>query len=175
MSLQAPLTLMMMHITGYAFVDDTNLVQTQGNIKTEEELLVQAQAQLIVWEELLCTTGGAIAPEKSHWVFVRYHWKNDRWNYKKEKYQEQLKVQDKHKLQLPLTQLDVYKARETLGVWFAADRNWETQMDKLEDKALQWAIKLQQGHLNEADTAVALQTMVTKSLMYALPQFFVVR
>ena len=78
-------------------------------------------------------------------------------------------VRDKGKTQLPLTQLSLLEARETLGVWIAADGNWRTQTRKLKDKATTWGDKLAKGYLREADTTVALQTTITKSLAYALP------
>ena len=169
MKIRSPLSLVLLHITGFAFVDDADLVQGQEDLETEEELLHKAQNQLLVWEQLLRTTGGAIEPTKSHWVFVRYEWKHGQWKYKKGKYKEPLYVRNKQKEYQKLTQLEVHEARETLGVYIAANGNWKEQAIQLTRKAKQWGDKLRKGYLNPGDAMLALQTTITKSLEYCLP------
>ena len=166
---QAPISLVLLNITGFSFVDDADLVQSMGDLQSEQELFEKAQMQLTVWEQLLRTTGGAISPEKSDWVFIRYKWNKGRWSYTKELYPQPLQVRDKDKNQKNLRQLTITEARETLGVWIAADGNWKVQTQKLTEKADQWATKLQQGHLNTTDSMIALQTTIQRSLQYCLP------
>ena len=71
---QSPISLIILNITGFSFVDDADLIQSMGELKSEDDLFIRAQAQLIVWEQLLRTTGGAIDPNKSDWLFLRYKW-----------------------------------------------------------------------------------------------------
>ena len=85
-TIQAPVTLIVLNITGFSFVDDADLIQNMGNLTSEQDLFNKAQAQLIVWEQLLRTTGGAIEPIKSDWVFIRYKWSGARWKYNRKKY-----------------------------------------------------------------------------------------
>ena len=164
MNIRSPITLVLLNITGFSFVDDADLIQTMSNMQTDEELFIRAQAQLIIWEQLLRTTGGAIEPSKSDWVFVRYKWNNDEWEYNKKKFQANLMVRNKDKEEQKLRQLSISEARETLGVWIAADGNWRIQKQQLESKAKVWATLLKRGHLNSTDTVIATKATIMKTL-----------
>ena len=165
----SPITTLIMNITGFSFVDDADLIQNMGDMTSEEELFIAAQAQLILWEELLRTTGGAIEPSKSDWLYIRYKWKSSRWEYNRTNYKDKMKVRNKDKENEQLRQLTISEARETLGVWIAGDGNWREQCKQLEKKARQWANNLNKGHLNHTKTTIAVQTTIMKSLEYCLP------
>jgi hypothetical protein len=76
------------HIVGYAFVDDTDLVQfDQRDIQiTATEVMQEMQEGIDRWEGGLKATGGAIVPEKS-WVYpIDFKFDNEgKWEYKKKR------------------------------------------------------------------------------------------
>ena len=165
----SPITLLLLNITGFAFVDDADLIQTKGNLKSDKDLFIKAQAQLIIWEQLLRTTGGAIAPDKSDWVFIRYRWEKGEKRYNYKKFNHNMIVRDKDKQELPLQQLNIKEARETLGVWIAGDCNWRTQHEKLQEKANIWAENTFNSNLSPTTAGVAVKTTIMKTLDYCLP------
>ena len=169
MEFQSPVTLLVLNITGFSFVDDADLIQNMGDLNSEEDLFIKAQAQLKLWEQLLRTTGGAIEPSKSDWLYVRYKWKQGRWEYNRRKYPANLKVRNKDKEEEALVQLTTQEARETLGVWIAGDGNWRQQCTQLTGKATRWIDSLTKGHLTATETTIALPTTVMRSLEYCLP------
>jgi hypothetical protein len=60
-----------MSIVCFAFVDNTDLFHAPRNPDTPtNQILQEAQEALNLWEGLLTTTGGALAPEKSYWYLV---------------------------------------------------------------------------------------------------------
>jgi hypothetical protein len=55
-----------LHFVGFAFVDDTDLLQS--NVKSSwREVVRDVQKALHTWEKCLKTTCGAIVPEKIVW------------------------------------------------------------------------------------------------------------
>jgi hypothetical protein len=53
---------------GYAFVDDTDLIQTsKDGTESGDEMQEQMQAGVDLWEGIIEATGGALAVEKSCW------------------------------------------------------------------------------------------------------------
>jgi hypothetical protein len=64
-----PTTQTDIHFVGYLFIDDTDLViQTPHNDKESVHNVISGiQLSMNTWEGGLRATGGAIAPEKSHW------------------------------------------------------------------------------------------------------------
>jgi hypothetical protein len=60
---------------GFAFVDDTDLLQT-GNtmVDTFEDVAKYMQEGLDLWEGLIKAMGGALVPEKSYWYLLDFKW-----------------------------------------------------------------------------------------------------
>jgi hypothetical protein len=48
---------------------------------TSKDLVDEAQQALLLWNGLLCATGGALAPEKGYWYLVEMVRKHGRWQY----------------------------------------------------------------------------------------------
>jgi hypothetical protein len=67
---------------GYAFVDDTYLIQTsKDGTETGDEMREQMQAGVDLWEGIIDATGGALAVEKSRWWLIDFIW-DDQGNFK---------------------------------------------------------------------------------------------
>jgi hypothetical protein len=77
------ISLQEIRFVGYAFVDDTNLIQTsKDGTKTSAEMLEQMQAGAKMWKGIIDATGGALSVEKSHWCWlIEFIW-DDRGNYR---------------------------------------------------------------------------------------------
>ena len=62
-------------LVGYAFVDDTDLIQTGTNgSETGMEVLKKMQDGLDLWEGLVSATGGALEVAKSTWWLIDFIW-----------------------------------------------------------------------------------------------------
>jgi hypothetical protein len=59
----SPITLMLLEFVGYSFVDDTDIVQSDGS--TAASTIQKLQDAVDTWEGCLKITGGALGPEKS--------------------------------------------------------------------------------------------------------------
>jgi hypothetical protein len=81
--LKASITNSTIQLVGYAFVDDTDLIQT-GKDGSEPglEVLQKMQDRLGLWEGLVSATGGAIEVAKSTWWLIESIWDdNGKWRY----------------------------------------------------------------------------------------------
>ena len=83
---QAPTTKLLTSIIGFAFVDDTDLLQNKQNPTNDIINIVdELQGSLDIWQGILRTTCVALDcddPNKSYWYIVNYKWSSDRrWKY----------------------------------------------------------------------------------------------
>jgi hypothetical protein len=141
-------------LVGFAFVDDTDLIQNSLN----------------AWEGGIRATGGAIEPKKSHWYLVDFIWKNGNPVYKKvDDIGARLQVRDPAGVVQTLKQLQPWEAERTLGVRLAPDGNMDTQFQWMLEKAKSWADQLRIGHLPRHLTWLAWRTTILKTLEYPLP------
>ena len=66
----------------YAFVNDTDLVDTaKDTTVTGDIILEEMQDAVDHWEGGLKATGGALVPSKSYWYLIDFIWTGDKWRY----------------------------------------------------------------------------------------------
>ena len=156
-------------IVGYAFVDDTDLIQTAKDGQSFDEVLDEMQKALNLWEGLIKTTGGALAVDKCRWWGIDFEWKNGNWRYKTvAELQGVLSAIDTHNQQDIVKQLEVHDSYETLGVLLSADGNQDDEIEYLHKKSSKWADRIRVSFLGESEAAKALQTTIIKKLEYPL-------
>jgi len=66
-------------LSRFAFIDDTDLCVSGQS--TVAQTVQSMQGSITNWEGLLCTTGGALVPEKCFWYLLDQHWSDGRWDY----------------------------------------------------------------------------------------------
>ena len=157
-------------LVGYAFVDDTDLIQTARPHESFQEVHLHTQQALDLWEGLIKTTGGAIAVDKCRWWGVDFQWdENGNWRYKtKEELNSSLFIKDTNEVLDKVKQLEYNESYETLGVLLAADGNQKDQYEELRDLTADWADRLRISFLSENETVQAIQTSIIKKLEYPL-------
>ncbi len=68
---------------GYAFVDNSDLVETLKEKGTFQDLIKSLRDAVNSWEGSLSATSGAIIPQKSYWYLVDFAWSGGSWRYKR--------------------------------------------------------------------------------------------
>jgi len=72
-----------LHLVGFGFVDDVDLVAANSSIATTPSQIVNTlQKTLDLWEKGLRTSGGALSAAKSRWSLMDFGWKNGKWFYR---------------------------------------------------------------------------------------------
>ena len=161
------------HTAGFAFVDDTDLIEADLREEGQnlEDVMKKMQSAVNRWEGGLKTTGGAIRPDKS-WAYpIGFKFdKNGKWRYQKlEEIQHELMVKDDKDETQRLELIPPDRGKETLGVFLAPDGSNNEMVRELTEKATKWADLIRAGHLNRDDAKTATNTTIMKSLQYPLP------
>ena len=92
----ACISMFVMTLICFMYVDDTKLVHTARNQEeTGEEIVSATQEELDYWCGLVGCTGGKINPDKSNWCLIDYEWTGSKWVYRNIKSMEgSLTIQD---------------------------------------------------------------------------------
>jgi hypothetical protein len=71
-------------VVGYAFVDDSNIIQTAVIRDTDiDKVFKQAQEGLNTFVGGMKATGGQVRPNKWNYYKIEFVWRNDKWKYAK--------------------------------------------------------------------------------------------
>ena len=148
---QTALSNHMIRIVGYAFVDDTDLIQMAKDGQKFVEVNVEMQKAMDLWEGLIKNTGGALATDKCRWWGIDFSRTNGKWRYRtKEELEGELTAIDTHETRQIIKQLETSEAYETLGVWLAADGNHSKELKILKSLAKEWADQIRVSFLSKA-------------------------
>jgi hypothetical protein len=168
-----PISNLQSHSVGYAFVDDTDLIQFDSRDRTMsvDETMQKMQETIDRWEGGLKATGGAIVPGKSFVYPIVFEFDaQGRWSYQKtDDIDFNFTVCDHNDERQPLDQLEADQGQCTLGVHLAPDGNNKAAVDYLMHKSEQWKDMINTGHLQRTDAWQALETTILKTLEYPLP------
>jgi len=80
--LQGAISLQQRRITGFAFIDDTDLCMTHMSDQVDQ-VAIHMQQTVTNWEGLLHVTSRALVLEKCFWYLVAFEHKNNKWQYLK--------------------------------------------------------------------------------------------
>jgi hypothetical protein len=75
LKLISPITLMLLAFVSYSFIDDTDIVQSDGS--SAASTIQKLQDAVDTWEGCLKITGGALSPEKSFWYLTSFRWSGE--------------------------------------------------------------------------------------------------
>jgi hypothetical protein len=132
-----------LHFVGFAFVDDTDLVSSGFNNTSGVHVIQNIQYAVLAWQGGLYATGGALAPEKSHWYYVDFRWNQGNASYKKASTAPgSLHLRDPDGTIHPLRQLEPHQAEKTLGVFISPNGSMAAQFKHMKKQALEWSDKL---------------------------------
>ncbi len=133
---------------GEIYVDDTDLIITQPEFTTEKQTQEGLHNAAWAWASGPNTTGDAINPEKSHWIYAGYKWTNGSWAYA---------LQPDLTMEIPLSdgssttisQGEVSTAVKSLEVWSTVDGNKAKHISmNFMSRFISWTSKMTNGHLS---------------------------
>jgi hypothetical protein len=165
------LSMSLVSLACYAFVDDTDVVLSARTIITPgEETVPEMQEVVDRWEGGLRATGGALVPSKSYWYLLDFHWQNGKWHYRSiQDMPGNIHIRDTNGSRVMLTRLEPSDARETLGIMIAMDGNCDAEILHLRAKAEEFADQLRTGFIRKNDAWYALTATIMKTLEYPMP------
>jgi hypothetical protein len=154
------------HLSGFAFVDDTDLCQdNEADIGIES-----TQAAVSDWDDALRATGGLLVPSKCKFFYVAYDWSNDQWTINKDIQDSfELRIMDDQGQTHPIQQVAATDSELALGIMFSPSGNMEGETTYLKQKATAWADKVRSGQLTRQEAWYCLNVTVLRTIEYALP------
>jgi hypothetical protein len=155
------------HLVGYAFVDDTTLVNVAPSPDWDtERIMKRSQEALDIYVGGVAATGGTVHPTKTKWYLVEFCFdKNGKPKYVENEATLSVATRQGRK---SIERLPVSAASRILGVYIAPDGNNEEQVKQLRKKTEQWADRVRSGHLPKTDAWYYLQSTIKRSLLYPL-------
>ena len=173
-TLTSPITNNTMKLSGFAFVDDTDLLAIGKDTSMELAPIVNdLQKSVDTWQGSLRSTGGALDigdNNKSYWYCIDYEWDHrGRWKYRDLIADHQLTMADDNAARVPISMCSPSEARRTLGVRLAPDGNFQEQTKFMKEVVLNFANKIQNSTLSSNEIKMAVTTRLMPALLYSLP------
>ena len=171
---RAPITNLLTTLAGFAFVDDTDLLQTQHHhTETLDDIVDDLEGSLDTWQGTLSTSGGALDcddPNKSYWYEIEYEWNtNGRWKYSAFDINAKLMMYDDSSGRKEVPHCHTDEAHKTLGVMLAPDENNRSQIVKMRQISRKFGYHVRVGFIRGPDVLQALNSTVMRSLNWTLP------
>ena len=168
--LVSPITRQVIKFVGYAYVDDTDQVETEFCEGEDiDAIIARAQQAIDTWEACIKATGGAIRPEKCHWYLLDFIWEGSQWKLASALDSPgTLTVQDTNNQRHTISRKDPSDSAITLGVHCSPNGMMHHQVDRMTAQSKDWGDKITAGVLDRASVAVALNMTIWKTLGYPL-------
>jgi len=133
----SPIFSTQVRFSGYAFVDNTDLLQVISALQQYGFAISSLQQAIDTWEGGLKVTGRALVPEKTFMYLIDFEWKNGEWSYKYAKdCPGKVFANDIFENRTELQRVEPNIAEETLGILLAPDGALDPRQKKC-DKWLQ--------------------------------------
>jgi hypothetical protein len=164
-------------LVGFAFVDDSDIIQTASELDGDiDELLFAAQQGLDCFVGGMSATGGQVSapggqvnPKKCWWYLINFVWTNGKWTYAPaDDHLSPLTVTLPSGKRAPLIQKDPSEAAEVLGIWLAPDGNTAKAAEVLTSISRKWADQLRTRPLPKTHAWLTMLASVSKKLEYPL-------
>lgn len=151
-------------IPAFAFVDDTDLVQSIADM---EDTKKEAQQSVDLWESGLRATGGALVPDKCSWYSLIHEWTNDKWVLQQDGV-DQIHIQTTEGTEQVIQKKNPDAATLALGIMFAPNGNMDAETEYLQTKGSAWAENERSNKMNREEAWYMLTAIVMKTIEYLL-------
>jgi len=143
-SFSAAISLSILQMCCFMFVDDTDLIQTTSDVNTSAiQGLQRMQAALDCWAGCLQVTGGNIKPSKSFWYLIDWKWTGQNWKYlNSEEAPGELFITTETGERITLARYEPSQSNPTLGLHLAMDGNQKGHKSYLRKEAENFADRL---------------------------------
>ena len=128
------------------------------------------QEAVNLWEGDIWFSGGALAPEKSHWYTIDFRWKDGRCRLAtKDETPFSLYIRDSYSGEpVEIERLDATEARTTLGVNQCPSGSMESQKHRMIAITTKWAAQMRAGIIKKHEMWISVTMMLWKTLEYPL-------
>lgn len=161
-----------LELTGFAYVDDTDLIQVGNNM---ESAVNRMQNLILAWISLVEVTGGLLAPDKCWTYMVDFQLKKGKWTTTTQQPNFSLNIPVKPRRRHTIRQIPTSTGTNMLGVIMSPNGNNLDQITAMRRKAQTWASNISSMGHNVEEVWTALHRTIPFSLGYPLPSLTLTR
>jgi hypothetical protein len=161
-----------LELTGFAYVDDTDLIQVGNNM---ESAVNRMQNLILAWISLVEVTGGLLAPDKCWTYMVDFQFKNGKWTTTTQQPNFRLNIPVKPRWRHIIRQIPTSTGTNMLGVIMSPNGNNQDQITAMRRKAQTWVSNISSMGHNVEEVWTALHRTFPFSLGYPLPSLTLTR
>jgi hypothetical protein len=168
--LRSALTLSLISIVCFAFVDNIDLVISgQFRHSTGKESCEEFQSALDRWFRSLIASGGALCPLNSFCYLIDFHWNGTDFEYRtKDDMPGSFTLIDKHGNRETLKRLEVWQVQKNLGIFLAMDGNQWAQFLFLKEAAIIFADQIRTSKCDKNIALYTYNSCFMKSMEYCM-------
>jgi hypothetical protein len=175
--LQEPITRQPIHLAAFAFVDDTDIIQTADDTEfvihntddTVKKLFDVTQSAVNTWSSILQATGGQLEPSKTFCVPILHQWKGHRAVLQRDTSDDlQINLCADGRL-TPIDKKDPNAPFFTLGIWQSPSGKEDAQKEHLLQKIALWDKATTSNKITWTQARIASKATIGRTLCYALP------
>jgi hypothetical protein len=154
-SMASPITNQEISFVGYSFVDDNDIVQSDGG--QPRKTTVKLQQAVDTWEGGLKITGGALGPDKSYWYLITFNWTvGGKWSYAPvSDTPATLYMKDIQNNRKVVCHIRPDQVRRNARVWIAPNGDMFAPCKSLTEKSILWADQMRTGFIRKDETWLA--------------------
>ena len=158
------LTNKLVKLAGLLFVDDMDLLAMgKGPESSADDVILNLQAAMLLWQKSLEVTGGSLRPDKCSWGVLAYKYKQGKPHIRTiRSLPAKVGILSPDGSMEAITRVPASEGITVVGVVQALDGKMKPQVDKLQSCTNKWAVKVQDGWM---DDDMALSLLPTSSLL----------
>jgi Reverse transcriptase (RNA-dependent DNA polymerase). len=169
-----PLSRLVLHISAFSFVDDTDIIQTKPTynnsmMDVERKVFQESQKALDQWASVLACTGGALEPDKSFCIYINPQWKGPTRMLEPSKTARTIHMTDTDGHRIPLKQKKAHEAFFSLGIWHSPSGDERSQYQHLTQIIQKWGKATTTNKMTWFETRLAIKHTLGRTLTYSLP------
>jgi hypothetical protein len=143
----SPISGAIIDFLGKIYVNDTALIVTCWDLVSAADVQEELKAAAGSWSAGLNATGGAINPEKSHWILANYHLANGQWGYA-EQPTAPMEILLPDGSTANIVHGDLMTAEKALGVWSTVSSNDNKHLkESVTGRVGSWISRIRNEHL----------------------------
>jgi exonuclease III len=176
-TLYQPLTQVKIHLSAFAFVDNTDIIQTYNNPLGNtvplspdymEEMFARTQNALNVWAGSLAATGGELEDTKTYYVPILHGWKGTSSVLKPHKDTHRLFLYKADGTRVPLESKQSSESFFTLGIWQSPSGDERQQLQYMSMQIKEWGNKTSTNRIIHKYARIATRSTIGRTLSYPL-------
>jgi len=176
-SLYQPIDKQKIHFSAFAFVDDTDIIQTYNpttiptiplTAEHIKDMFQITQSALDLWSGSLRATGGELEDSKTYFIPIIHNWKGSKAFLQRTCTDTQLHLKQHDRVQTDLEGKNPNDSFFTLGIWQSPSGNENKQIEHMVNQIKSWGQQTTDNKMPWVHARIAVKATIGRTLVYPL-------